>query len=139
MSRTVAKARVDPQTRYRMSRVPSRDTGPEVVVRRALHRSGYRFRLHRADLPGSPDIVLPRFRTAVFVHGCFWHGHHCKRGTLPRSNASYWESKIRRNQERDRTAQQALREQGWRTRVIWTCAIDSGVQDLLDFLHEEET
>ncbi len=131
MSEAGDKARVDPQTSYRMSRVPSRDTGPELLVRRALHRSGYRFRLHRSDLPGSPDIVLPRFGTVVFVHGCFWHGHDCKRAKLPKSNASYWERKIRRTQARDRAASEELRKRGWRMQVIWTCSIESGVQELL--------
>lgn len=139
MSRIFAKARVDAQTSYRMSRVPSRDTEPELAVRRALHRSSYRFRIHRSDLPGSPDVVLPRFRTAVFVHGCFWHGHDCKRAKLPKRNAAYWERKIRKTRERDRAAREALSEQGWRIRVIWSCNVESGIEELLSFLSREAT
>lgn len=137
MSKAVTKARVDAQTSYRMSRVPSRDTEPELEVRRALHRSGYRFRVHRSDLPGSPDIVLPRFKTAVFVHGCFWHGHDCKRARLPRTNTAYWERKISRNKARDSVAHELLRERGWRTRVIWTCGIESEIRELLALLRRE--
>ena len=137
MSMVIDKARVDPQTSYRMSRVPSRDTKPELAVRRALHQLGFRFRLHRSDLPGSPDIVLTRFRAAVFVHGCFWHGHDCKRAKLPRKNVAYWERKIRRTQERDRQAWKLLNEKGWNTHVIWTCNVKQGLQELLRYLRQD--
>jgi len=139
MERVFASAKVDPQTSHRMSQVKSRNTEPEMAVRRALHRSGYRFRLHRSDLPGSPDIVLPRFGAAVFVHGCFWHGHNCKRGRLPATNVLYWKRKITRNQERDCLALEALTKSGWRVRVIWTCSIDSGIDDTLAFLDSMAT
>lgn len=87
-----------------MRRITGKDTQPEIVVRRVLHRMGYRFRLHRKDLPGNPDVVLPRWKTAVFVHGCFWHGHDCKKGSgkrRPKSNTVYWNAKIDRNMQRD--------------------------------------
>ncbi|MDB5441491.1 MAG: very short patch repair endonuclease [Caulobacteraceae bacterium] len=105
-----------------MRRVKSRDTTPEMTVRRALTRLGARYRLHRADLPGKPDIVLPGRRLALFVHGCFWHGHDCARGArVPKQNQDYWLGKVGRNRARDVAAQAALRAAGWRVEVIWEC------------------
>lgn len=110
------------ERRRAMERVRSVDTTPEVAVRRLLHGLGYRFRLHRADLPGRPDIVLASRNTVVFVHGCFWHGHHCKRGMrLPRTNAAYWKRKLTRNALRDRANIKRLRRQGWCVIVVWEC------------------
>jgi DNA mismatch endonuclease (patch repair protein) len=87
-----------------------------------LHRLGYRFRLHRRDLPGSPDIVLPRWRSVVFVHGCFWHGHDCARGArTPQTNRDYWSAKIARNRARDAGVAEALTERGWRVITVWEC------------------
>jgi DNA mismatch endonuclease, patch repair protein len=107
-----------------MSRVKGRDTQPEMKVRRLLHRLGYRFRLHRKDLPGKPDIVLPKYRTTVFVHGCFWHGHEgCKRAARPTSNTEFWNQKIDGNIARDAKAQAALEALGWRSLTIWQCEI----------------
>ncbi len=107
-----------------MRQVRSRDTKPELVVRRYLHAHGFRFRLHRDDLPGKPDIVLPRYNTVVFVHGCFWHGHQgCKHSDVPTSNRQYWERKIGRNVTRDRRNARALRKLGWRVLTVWECAI----------------
>ncbi len=117
-----------------MSRVHGRNTSEELAVRRALHAAGYRFRLHRSDLPGKPDVVLPKFRVALFVHGCFWHGHNCKRARVPESNRDYWTEKIRRNMERDERVREALTKMGWRTYIIWTCDIAGGVSRLLEFL-----
>jgi DNA mismatch endonuclease, patch repair protein len=91
-----------------MGRVRSRDTQPELLVRRALHRVGLRFRLCPRNLPGRPDIVLPRHKVAIFVHGCFWHQHDCPKGTVPRNNREFWEAKLRRNVERDREKREAL-------------------------------
>jgi DNA mismatch endonuclease (patch repair protein) len=107
-----------------MRAVKARDTGPELAVRRLLHRLGYRFRLHRADLPGKPDLVFPARRKVVFVHGCFWHGHDCARGArAPKRNADYWSAKIARNASRDAAVQTALARLGWRGHVVWECAL----------------
>jgi len=114
---------VTPEKRSRMmAGIRSRDTKPEIIVRSTLHRMGYRFRLHRRDLPGSPDIVLPKYRTAIFVHGCFWHRHRgCKYAYSPKSRVSFWEQKFRDNVERDRRVQRQLRRLGWRVIIVWEC------------------
>jgi DNA mismatch endonuclease, patch repair protein len=119
--------RMTPQQRsYAMSRVRSRNTTPELSVRCLLHRLGFRFRLHRKDLPGRPDIVLPRWRAVVFVHGCFWHRHTgCRLATSPGTRVEYWTMKFARNVERDRENQAALRERGWNVVVIWECELQS--------------
>jgi DNA mismatch endonuclease (patch repair protein) len=101
-------------------------TAPEIVVRQALHALGLRFRLHRRDLPGSPDIVLPKFRTVVFVHGCFWHRHpNCRYATTPKSRQEYWLPKFEANLERDARKEAQLRELGWRVLVVWECETKS--------------
>lgn len=105
-----------------MARVRSRDTAPELVVRRLLQAMGYRFRLHRRDLPGTPDIVFPARRNALFVHGCFWHGHEgCRLGRLPASRIEYWRPKLARNRARDARNLSALRRGAWSTSVVWEC------------------
>ncbi len=107
-----------------MRRVRGKDTKPEMVVRRLLHRLGYRFRVHRRDLPGRPDIVLPKYKTVVFVHGCFWHGHTCRKGVLrPVNNAEFWAKKIDDNVRRDLRSCTALQDAGWRVLVIWECRL----------------
>ncbi|WLA61381.1 very short patch repair endonuclease [Bradyrhizobium diazoefficiens] len=106
-----------------MAAVRSKNTAPEVLARRAAHRVGLRFRLHRSDLPGSPDFVLPRLGIAVFVHGCFWHGHRCRRSKLPKSNVEFWTEKIGKNRDRDRKARAALAKLGWRVVVLWQCRL----------------
>jgi DNA mismatch endonuclease (patch repair protein) len=113
----------DPEKRSAVMRaVKSRDTKPELKVRRAAHALGLRFRLNRADLPGKPDLVFPAKRTALFVHGCFWHGHDCPRGArMPQNNRDYWQAKISRNMARDKASLAALRKLGWTPRVIWEC------------------
>ncbi len=115
--------RVSAEQRSRnMARVRNKNTAPEMIVRKTLHRLGYRFRLHRRDLPGSPDIVLPRHHTAVFVHGCFWHGHPgCARAARPQTNEAFWNAKLDKNVRRDKEAQEKLSSQGWRVLVIWQC------------------
>lgn len=105
-----------------MRAVRSKDTKPELIVRRLVHSLGFRFRLHRRDLPGSPDLVFPGRHKAIFVHGCFWHGHDCARGNRkPVANADYWHAKIRRNVERDIRNESALRRDGWDVLTIWEC------------------
>jgi DNA mismatch endonuclease, patch repair protein len=109
------------QRRLNMSRIRGRDTKPEMLVRRGLHARGFRFRLHRRDLPGCPDLVFPALRAVVFVHGCFWHGHDCAMFKLPATRPQFWEAKIAGNRNRDIRALQALSAGGWRTFVLWEC------------------
>src|SRR5690349_20569113 len=107
-----------------MRQITGKDTLPELSVRRLLHRMGLRFRLHRKDLPGNPDIVLPRWKTVVFVHGCFWHAHDCRRGGArhqPKSNADYWQRKLDRNTRRDAEHAAKLSQLGWRLLIVWEC------------------
>ena len=120
--------RVDTFTRSErseiMRRVRSTDTSPERAVRSLLHRLGYRFRLHRKDLPGTPDMVLPRHRVVVFVHGCFWHRHPgCARATTPSSNRAYWQRKFQRTVARDRKVRKRLNALGWKVVVVWECQL----------------
>jgi DNA mismatch endonuclease (patch repair protein) len=105
-----------------MSRIGGKNTRPEKVVRSFLHRQGFRFRLHQKDLPGKPDIVLPKYRTIVLIHGCFWHHHpRCRRATLPSSQQAFWLRKIEANRDRDRRQIRTLRRLGWRVLTIWEC------------------
>lgn len=105
-----------------MRAVRSRDTTPELIVRRVATNLGYRYRLHKATLPGKPDLVFSSRRKAIFVHGCFWHGHDCKRGSRePKSNVEYWRAKVQRNRQRDASVNAALTECGWSTLVVWEC------------------
>ncbi|MBB3034679.1 very short patch repair endonuclease [Alteriqipengyuania lutimaris] len=114
---------LDPERRSEnMRRVKGKDTGPELTVRHALHTLGRRFRLHRKDLPGKPDIVLAKNRLAIFVHGCFWHRHeNCPRASMPSTRREFWESKFARTVERDAEQAAALRAAGWQPEVIWEC------------------
>lgn len=116
---------VDAATRSRMmSGIRGRDTRPEMVVRRALFAAGFRFRLHRRDLPGAPDIALPGRKIAVFVHGCFWHRHSgCRLSKLPATRAEFWKAKLEGNVERDARVVKALQAMGWRVLIVWECAI----------------
>lgn len=111
------------QRRFNMSRVRGRDTKPEMTVRRGLHARGLRFRLHRNDLPGRPDLVFPKHRAAIFVHGCFWHGHGCRLFVWPETRKAFWRRKIGRTRERDRNALRSLKDQGWRVLTVWECAL----------------
>lgn len=124
-----------------MAQVKSENTSPELAIRKLLHRLGYRFRLHRKDLPGKPDIVLPKHKTVIFVHGCFWHGHlGCRRAARPTSNTDFWNAKLDRNIERDRNARKELKKLGWRVITIWECEIKNAaitektVESLSDLL-----
>lgn len=113
----------DKETRGRiMSRIKNKDTKPELLVRSIIHKLGFRFRKNRTDLPGRPDIVLPRFRKIIFVHGCFWHGHkNCKRASLPSTNREFWEDKITNNKTRDGSNYRQLKKLGWSYLVLWQC------------------
>jgi DNA mismatch endonuclease (patch repair protein) len=122
-----------------MRRVKGRDTAPELTLRKRLTRMGLRYRLHRKDLPGSPDIAMIGRKTAIFMHGCFWHGHDCKRGARqPKANADYWIAKIGRNRARDAAAIAKLDSMGWRAVVVWECelrdeaALEARLRMLLD-------
>lgn len=116
--------RVDKNTRHSiMSANRGKNTSPEIEVRRALFNYGFRFRIHVSDMPGRPDIVLPRHRTVVFMHGCFWHGHECNRRPKSKSNRKFWQEKIARNRSRDLAVRNKLLEASWRILVIWECAI----------------
>ncbi|MXX80776.1 MAG: DNA mismatch endonuclease Vsr [Chloroflexi bacterium] len=114
-----------------MSRVRTRDTSAEMYVRQRVWRSGFRYRLAVKSLSGRPDMVLPRFRTAVFVHGCFWHGHDCPKGRRPSSNRDFWNRKLDGNIERDKRSVDRLEADGWSVSVIWECELKSGTEQLL--------
>jgi len=116
--------RKNPEERARMMRAfKSRDTGPELTVRSVAHRMGYRFRLHRRDLPGTPDVVFVSLRKVIFVHGCFWHAHGCRLTRIPSSNLEYWLPKLQRNRDRDARNVQELASAGWEHLIIWECQI----------------
>ncbi len=126
-SKAVTKAtakQIKAQRSRIMRAVKATDTGPELAVRRLLFSLGYRYRLHRRDLPGNPDIVFPGSKAVIFVHGCFWHGHSCKRGArVPKTNTDYWTQKIQLNVKRDETNMQKLKALGWQICVVWECEI----------------
>lgn len=134
---------MDRETRSRvMARIRGRDTKPELLLRRSLHAMGFRFRLNQRRLPGSPDIVLAKWRTAIFVHGCFWHRHQgCRKATTPSTNVNFWAAKFEANLARDQRALDALTSLGWRTAVVWECALNtssapSTISTLVDFIKE---
>lgn len=118
-----------------MAAIRSRDTKPEMTVRRAVHGAGFRYSLQRRDLPGRPDLVLPKFGVVVFVHGCFWHGHgRCADGRLPRSNTSYWGPKIEGNKKRDQRNRRALQRRGWEVMVVRECTLSANLRYVLSVL-----
>ena len=130
--------KVTPEVRSAMmSAVKGKNTIPEKVVRSRVFAEGFRYRLHVKKLPGSPDMVLARYRIAVFVNGCFWHGHECPRGKLPETNRAFWQKKINRNIERDRQAIIALESAGWTVHTIWTCELEKGLTRLLKALQKQ--
>jgi len=126
-----------------MSRVRSKDTKIERLIRSELHKLGYRFRLYKKDLPGNPDIVLPKYKTVIFVHGCFWHKHPgCKRATIPKHNVDFWTPKLERNVKRDQVVKQSLVNLGWKVVTIWQCEIKTKtirdkLQTIMDEVKEE--
>jgi len=116
-----------------MSQVRTKGTAPELALRSALHSAGFRFRLHRKDLPGSPDIVLPKYKCVIFVHGCFWHQHQgCGKSTLPKTNVEFWQNKIAANISRDEANQNDLSILGWRVVIAWECEIKKNIHRVLD-------
>lgn len=133
-------AHVDPRMNrsQMMAAVRSKDTQPEMLVRRLVHAMGYRYRLHRPNLPGKPDLVFSARRKVIFVHGCFWHQHGCKHSHLPKANGSYWVPKLERNRVRDAEHLKALRANGWLCLVLWECQLQKPAwlrQRLSKFLH----
>lgn len=124
--------RLSPERRsWNMSRVRSKDTSPERVVRSTLHKMGYRFRLNASNLPGKPDIVLKKYRTAVFIHGCFWHHHkNCHKASTPSTNAQFWEHKLASNVRRDKRIRRILRKDGWHVLTVWECQITKDWESL---------
>ena len=124
-----------------MSLVPNKNTKPELIVRRFLHKNGFRFRLHRKDMPGHPDIVLPKYKTVIFVHGCFWHRHEgCRRCTTPVGNADFWQKKFAVNVARDKQVCKNLKESGWRVIVIWECEVKTNIDGkLIDLLQNKKS
>jgi DNA mismatch endonuclease (patch repair protein) len=127
---------VDSATRSRMmSGIRGRNTRPEILVRGMLHRQGFRFRLHVRELPGKPDIVLPRYHAAIFVHGCFWHGHDCPLFRIPKTREDFWRGKIGCNQVNDHKARNALLMAGWRVGIVWECAIRGTGKDIQSVAH----
>lgn len=117
-----------------MSRVRSKNTKPELYVRSLIHRLGYRFRVAVSSLPGCPDIVLKKYKTIIFVNGCFWHGHNCRKSTLPKTNSPFWEEKIERNKNRDLINHEKLKGLGWNVFVIWECELNQ--EDLSDKIQQ---
>lgn len=115
---------VDPETRSRMmSGIKGKNTKPELIVRKALHARGFRYRLHDRKVPGKPDMVFPKWNAVIFVNGCFWHGHDCHLHKLPSTRTEFWKEKIERNRQRDDTVLRMLRDTGWRVLTIWECAL----------------
>lgn len=123
-----------------MSLIRSKDTKPELVVRKAVWAGGFRYRLHGKGLPGRPDLVFPGFRTVVFIHGCYWHAHSCQKGRIPRQNSQFWQEKFAANKARDKRNVHRLRREGWSVLTIWECSLsttkarDAAISKLLDAL-----
>ena len=129
---------VSEQRSRNMSAIKSKNTKPEIKVRKVLHSMGYRFRLHRKDLPGSPDIVLPKYKTVIFVPGCFWHRHeNCKYASTPKTRQEFWEAKFRENINRDKLNQENLSSKGWKIIIVWECEIKDKDFELNKFFKNE--
>ena len=119
-----------------MAAVKNKNTKPELVVRKRVFAAGFRYRLHTRQQTSTPDLIFPRYRVAVFVHGCFWHGHDCPKGKLPATNRKFWKNKISKNMERDQRAVKDLRNDGWKVVTIWSCRLEEGTKNLLTFLRK---
>ena len=120
-----------------MAAIKSKNTKPEIAVRKLLHSLGYRFRLHRKDLPGSPDIVLPKYKTVIFVHGCFWHRHeNCKYATSPKTREEFWENKFNANINRDLEVQKEIKNIGWKSIILWECEINKNILEIKKLFSE---
>ena len=118
-----------------MSKIRSKDTKPEILVRKMLFARGYRYRLHVKNLPGKPDIVMPKYKAAIFVHGCFWHLHSgCREGTIPKTRTEYWEKKLLGNRERDKKHRRALRKAGWRVLRLWECEVEKNPDKIIKII-----
>jgi len=112
-----------------MSKISSKNTKPEIILRSQLFKAGFRYRIHQKGLPGKPDIVLPKYKTVIFVHGCFWHFHqHCREGRIPTTNSSFWKTKLEKNVERDKGHNFNLKKNGWNVITIWECEIESSLE-----------
>ena len=127
-----------------MANIRSKDTKPERLMRSLLYNAGFRFRIHRKDLPGKPDIVLSKFKTVVFVHGCFWHYHkECREGRIPDTNSKFWKNKLQKNVERDLRNQNLLRNLGWKVHVAWECEIENNPEivlaTIINILHDRKS
>lgn len=118
-----------------MAGIKGKNTKPEMAVRKQVFAAGFRYRLHARNLPGTPDLVLTRYKVVVFVHGCFWHGHKCLNGKLPETNRDFWQKKFARNIKNDQRATRALRAKGWKVVTIWECQLEKGVVRLLALLN----
>ena len=130
--------KVEPAQRSAMmAAVKNRNTKLELAVRKQVFAAGFRYRLHVRKLPGTPDLVFPRYRVAGFVHGCFWHGHDCPRGKLPATNRDFWQEKIAKNIDRDQSAVKELESDGWQVVTIWSCRLEEGIEDLLALLRNK--
>jgi DNA mismatch endonuclease (patch repair protein) len=136
----------DSKTRsYNMSQIRGKDTKPEMVVRKFLFKNGFRYKLHDKKLPGKPDIVLPKYKTVIFIHGCFWHGHEgCKYFVIPKTRTEWWLAKIKKNKEIDFRSVASLKEKGWNIKIIWECELNSLLREgtlnsILDFITIENS
>lgn len=130
---------VDIETRSRMmAKIRSRNTSPEILIRKALHARGFRFRVHVKNLPGTPDLVMPKYKAVIFIHGCFWHGHGCRYFKIPQTRTNFWIEKITKNQARDKQQLVELLSLGWRVLVIWECAVRT-IKKQSDFLLIDQT
>lgn len=121
-----------------MSKIGSKNTKPELILRSALFKKGFRYRVHRKDLPGKPDIVLPKYKTIIFVHGCFWHYHKdCREGRIPSTNSNFWKTKLLKNVEKDEKNVKSLQEMGWKVMVVWECELEKHLEEILEKLISE--